>query len=524
MKQQQKQQDNPISLDTRSLALFRIGLGLYLLYDIYTRLSLGPFDIAWYTSNEPTSFLAPTDSPHGAPLHRFWFYRGSTQLQYTLFAITALLAAAFCVGCFQTTPAQALVTKVPLFLLVVSYQNRNMLNHDGSDSFCRHLLFWACFLPLADQWSVDDRWFQRRSPRPLIVTRLACLALTTQILLMYWGTVLHRTVDRWETIAESEWMPPKLSAVHYVMNGCFARRHNALTEFLRQHATVTQCMTVSAMLVEFVVPFLAWMGGKRRHYYAAVIALLHFGLLCTVRLPNWQWIGIITQVVWIPTSFWGVPAEEKPYKKTDGDPSQATTTTTPLPRPPPNPVSRFIQYFFFAYMLYNFMGMRGWIRQHDNGDIGEGLRLNQNWVMFSSVSRTAENFYLTGTLHNGTEMDLWAYLSSKDNVSPSMYVFGDRDTYIQDMSSRYPTARWERTFSSWAREKLNKRNQRMHHFGKALCRLIPDLQQIEFRRQYLLLQPPGSPHRYNQYPQQPDSVTTVLCDPVPSLHRPESSV
>ena len=168
------------------------------------------------------------------------------------------------------------------------------------------------------------------------------------------------------------------------------------------------------------------------------------------------------------------------------------------------------------------MGMRGWIRQHDKGDIGEGVRLSQNWLMFSHVSETAENLYLTGTFTNGTEMDLWAYLSSKKDTSPEQYVLGDRETYIQDMSSRYPTARWERAFSDWSRLDSTKRNRRMQHFGKALCRFIPNLQQLEFRYQYLLLQPPGSQHRYKQYPRRPDTVTTVLCDPVPSVYLPEA--
>lgn len=168
------------------------------------------------------------------------------------------------------------------------------------------------------------------------------------------------------------------------------------------------------------------------------------------------------------------------------------------------------------------MGMRGWIRQHDNGDIGEGIRLNQNWVMFSSVSQRAENCYFTGTFTNGTRVDLWAYLSSKTDVTPQMYVLGDRDTYISNMSSQYPTARWERTFSDWGREAPNKRNKRIQYFGKALCHLIPHLQEMEFRYQYLLLQPPGSKHRYNKYPQQPDAVISVLCDPSPSIHIPDS--
>ena len=146
-------------LDLRSLAAFRILLGAYLLYDIYARLSLGRYDLAWYTSEpDERSFLAPTDTPHKAPLHQYWFYRGSAQVQVGLFGLSTVLAFWFTLG-YRCNGA----LKILLWVTQVAQHSRNMEVTDGSDAYIRHLLFWSCFLPLAQVWSVDAK---RRSKPP----------------------------------------------------------------------------------------------------------------------------------------------------------------------------------------------------------------------------------------------------------------------------------------------------------------------------------------------------------------------
>lgn len=65
---------DPFGLDLRSLAYARILMGCFVLWDIFWRLQLS---IHWYTSNSPWSITHVEDTPHGAPIHRFFFYRGS---------------------------------------------------------------------------------------------------------------------------------------------------------------------------------------------------------------------------------------------------------------------------------------------------------------------------------------------------------------------------------------------------------------------------------------------------------------
>ena len=541
----------PSTLDIRSLAAFRILLGLYLLYDIYSRLALGRYDLAWYTSG-PRSFLEATDSPHGSPLHKIWFYRGSTSLQQGLYAVTALLALAQTLG-FSLLPA--VLVKVLLFVFVTAYQNRNMLVHDGSDAFLRHLLFWSCFLPVSNVWSVDSYFLKKGQQHQQATTTttttttttphnntaisgLPCLALTTQIAFMYWGTVAHRTIDLYTVreLGRSEWMPPALSAVHYSLAGSFATRHLWGTQWVRSHAGVSRTMTAAAMLQESLAPLVCLVGNARwRLVGACVLAVLHLGLLVMLRLPNWQLLGMLTQVVWLPGSFWDwwkLTASENGtsrYKKTDGDdiPSRTANESSTTQgeekgiRMTHSVASRSMQVFFFGYMIYNFCGNRGWIAKHDRGDIGEGLRLSQYWVMFNVVSRTATNKVLTGVLDDRSSVDLLRYIQTGDLHAPV-----SNDFVIHDMSSRYPSARWERALHNWGTGASSKIRSRTNRFCKTLCVFVnedlvlqgkPPLILIELRTQFLGIQPPGSPTRYGKQRQQPDTVQQVMCDPIPSI-------
>eukprot|EP00977_Amphora_coffeiformis_P024655 scaffold16595_cov232-Amphora_coffeaeformis.AAC.2 len=414
------------SLDVRSLATFRVFLGVYLLYDVWSRLALGKYDLAWYTSEPPErSFLAPDDTPHKAPLHQFWFYRGSAALQLSLFGLQTLLAF-----CFMTGYHCNAVLKTLLFVSQVAQSERNMHMHDGSDSYLPHLLLWSCFLPLSDIWSIDATLLKRRKDkeqkrrgkkkRPdstsysssMMVSGLPCLALTIQMALMYWGTVLNRVMDPSSTGAgKSQWMG-NLDAVHYALSGSFATRENLLTRTIRGNAGLSQFMTAAAMLMEVGAPLILLLGGhKYRHWGALILFQLHLGLFLALNLPNWQFLGMLTQAIFVPGTFWdccGWTMSDNArvpllYKKTDGDApgsseEKATTSTTsssPPQKISSNAVSMFLQVFFFGYMIYNWLGNRGLVAKHDRGDIGEGLRLSQYWVMYGTVGQKAQTTLLT---------------------------------------------------------------------------------------------------------------------------------
>ena len=244
--------------DLRSLAAFRILLGLYILYDVASRLQHGRLSLAFYTSssssssttsnNNYVSFLHPNDTPHKSPIHLIWFYRGSELFQLSLFLLTAMLAVLYSLGYSHNQHQHQhqqlhqqkelksnhsfVLINVLLWLNVTAMQCRNMHVHDGSDTFTRHLLLWSCFLPMNQRWSFDTFFLHRRrrnhtqqdgnviakksslqqkqqkhysyQHRQQLVednsslvssNNLAVWGLRLQIVFMYLGTVASRTID-----------------------------------------------------------------------------------------------------------------------------------------------------------------------------------------------------------------------------------------------------------------------------------------------------------------------------------------
>lgn len=135
-----------VAIDRRSLAAFRIALGLVVLLDIARRVR----DLqTFYTDSGvlPRSLLATLHPGYGsASLHAL---SGSVAAQVLLFTLAAVAAVALLVG-YRTR----LAVFVSL-LLLVSVQLRNPLILNSGDTLLRRLLFWSLFLPLGSRWAVD---------------------------------------------------------------------------------------------------------------------------------------------------------------------------------------------------------------------------------------------------------------------------------------------------------------------------------------------------------------------------------
>jgi hypothetical protein len=284
-------------------------------------------------------------------------------------------------------------------------------------------------------------------------------------------------------------------------------------------------MTSSAMIVETLVPLFCLLDPRRRHLHALQLAMLHVGLLALIRLPNWQLVGVLTQVLWIPTFVWdsllkvdrmGL-AKKKDMMFDESSPRNYATALEVHSSRRTNPVSFVIQVFFLIYMMYNWCGCRGWIEKLDRGDIGEGVRLSQYWVMFGTVSHTAHNVHLHGTAHDTESnetvtIDLLRFISSGERVPPHERspVSPENDGwFLPDMSDRYPSPRWERALAQWAAKSDSVRARRL---GQRLCTLLPlELDSIQVRYTHAQIAPPGSDRRFHPAPSLPDTVVTVAC-------------
>ena len=569
-------------MDLRSLALFRILFGCYLLYDIYSRTSLGKYDIAWYTSiPDERSFQADYDTRHHAPIHKLWFYRGTYDYQVAAFVVTAIITAFFTIG----LGFDNIIAKGVLYIVTCSYHHRNH-HADGSDDFNRHFLWWFLFLPITKVWSVDAYLAKKRKRNEqkatkngtlttkddddasmeddnMCVSGLPCLGLLLQIVLMYIGAVVHRMdhfTPKYTGLWLSEWMPPQLSAVHWAISGTFGSRDNIIADLIRTTPLVSRTMSAMAMIGETFCPLGCLLHYQYRHIYALLLFQLHFGLFLTLNLPHWCFIGMLHQVVWIPTHVWDRLLSSQPpetatdraaiHKKTDGYTptnqqengssessangvkNEAKVRSGPTKLRPSNVVVGLLQELWFIYMIYSWVGFHGWIANKiDRGDIAEGLRLNQYWAMFSAVAHTARIDSVSGVFwleppefdENGTivvdpvedgRVDLFYYLKTGE------FKEADPIDFIPtNMSARFPAQRWEKGF-----EAMGGLPERRERFCRTMCIFVNEdrhrmglernISAVEFRTQNLQIMPPGSSQRYANRKVGVDAVTTIDCSKV----------
>ena len=174
------------ALDLHALALFRIGLGFLLVWDLGTRLV--DFETHYTESGilplEAT--VGYSDAPALLPLHKFspsgWWQRG-------LFVGALVASAGMLLGirarscCFIG------------WLLLAAVHARNPLVLYGADQLLIVVLFWGMFLPLGARWGVDA-WRAGRRGAGRVMTA-AGIGLVWQVSVVYFFSFLSKTGPSW---------------------------------------------------------------------------------------------------------------------------------------------------------------------------------------------------------------------------------------------------------------------------------------------------------------------------------------
>lgn len=179
------------TLDARSLAAYRIGLGLVLVADSLLRtrdfsLMLAPDGMF------PLSSLAQF---HGS--RAFWslaFLHDSAWCSGSVLALEAVAGGALAIGW------RSRLATVAAWVAVVSLIRRASPAANAGDFWLACQLFWAMFLPLGARWSLDAvRRPAAAEPPPTAVCSVASAALLLQLAAVYLGAGLAKLNSGWLT-------------------------------------------------------------------------------------------------------------------------------------------------------------------------------------------------------------------------------------------------------------------------------------------------------------------------------------
>ncbi len=285
-----------IRIDGRSLAAFRVALGLLVLADLARRArNLRAF----YTDDGvlPRAALVETTGPLHWSLH---LLSGEAWAQALLFLVAGVFAAALVVG-YRTRTAT-----VVSWLLTVSLHNRvpDVLN--GGDVLLRLLLFWAMFLPLGTYWAVDAR-HRRRDGRGATagdedpgtttggdgVASVASAALLVQVVLVYVTNAAFKFGG--EVWVRGEGLRYVFSLGQFtVLLGDHLGQVPLLLDVLDYVWLATISLSFALLLLT----------GWRRAGYALALMGMHLGMLVTMQIDLFPLISVASLLPFLPAAFW----------------------------------------------------------------------------------------------------------------------------------------------------------------------------------------------------------------------------
>ncbi|MEL7333128.1 MAG: DCC1-like thiol-disulfide oxidoreductase family protein [Cyanobacteria bacterium J06560_2] len=276
------------SLDVRSLALFRIGLALVILADLFTR--AGDL-VAHYTDAGVLPVAVLND---GILKPGYWSIHalsGLSIFQGLLFLVAGLAAIAMLIG-YHTRFAV-----IVSWVLLISLHNRNPLLIFAADDVLRAVMFWAMFLPLGAVYSVDRAMSTATRPVPLKIFSGATFALMVQQCFIYIFSAVFKTTN-------AAWWPDG-TAVYYSLS--YDQYVTALGNFLLNLGPLLTVFTLVTLVLEWVGPLLLWSPIKNHFCRMVAITLfisLHAGFGLTLNLGIFPFLSIFTWFAFIPTSFW----------------------------------------------------------------------------------------------------------------------------------------------------------------------------------------------------------------------------
>ena len=413
-----------LSLDLRSLALFRIVVGLLTTGDILHRL-VDLRKLYMDAGALPRSAVTGEFANHWVfSLH---LVSDAMWWQLLLFGLSALAGLAMAAG-YRTWVATFIC-----WVLTVSLHNRNEAALDGADVVHRLMLFWAMFLPLGAIWSVDRVRSGVAAARSYVFTS-GSVALTIQMFCIFFCAALLKTGDPWRK---------DFTAVWYVLNWDVFATSTAV--WLRPFHGLLQFFTVVALIVEGIGPlllFVPW--APLRTVVLLVFISMHASFVLVLKLFQFASIMIAGWVALLPGWFWdklGVPLEMNEVWRRR---FERLSNALPGHRGGPALPERWARGFAMMAMLcliyvacWNIRSVLpsfGLAFPQRVNPFAFTLRLDQYWTMFAPVPIAEDGWYVVpGRLADGRVVDVYRDGAPLTWERPALIA----DTYANRRWRRY---------------------------------------------------------------------------------------
>ncbi len=430
-------------LDLRSLALFRILLGLIILIDLFSR----SFNLKAHYSDSgilPRAFLLDKISTT-------WdisinLISGRVEVQAIIFIISAISALLLILG-FKTR-----TMIVICWFFQMSLEARNPMIINGADRLLRLLLFWSMFLPLNAYFSIDKYKIGIDNNPKINVSSLATFALIFQILYLYSFSAVLKHNPIWYVDGTALYYAFSLKQITY-----------PLADYLLNFPQLLKSMTFYSIGLEVFGPLLVLIPFYNKYFRNLAIFLFvtfHLGINLCLDIGLFSPISICAWLALIPSNNWNfienklknvkiinLPVKEKFFKFINKFPDLKSTITIKN-----NLFQKILLVFSFILVtLWNFST----IDKLKFPDILTPptitLGLDQKWGMFSPFPLNNDGwFVIVGKLKNNKVVDIY-----KDGQEVSW-------NKPDNIRSTYKGERWRKFLE-------NRTNDTLLYYGKYLC-------------------------------------------------------
>jgi hypothetical protein len=385
-------------LDTRSLAVARIALGLLVLLDVWVRLvDYGAF----YTESGVLSRAGVIEQYARSQHISLFMASGADWWAGVCFAIEAAAAACFLVG-YRTRLANWIVW----FMVIGTHARMSFVLQSG-DVVLRLLLFWSLFLPMGARFSLDNLRQRAAHASAVYVVSVATIAIQFQVAAIYiWSAVL-KTGEVWNNG----------EAVYYALSlDHFSKQ--PITDWILSQDWLWRSMTHTTFALELygtVLLLIPVFFGPIRSLVVLAFIGLHLGFWATMELGLFPWISIVGWLFLLPGWFWeriGLRTSSAVAERT-GIIGLDWAGKTPIRAAIwPRYILTQVPALFCLWLVFqwNMMSLPGndWTVSKSIQPIAHVFRLDQRWSMFAPYPIKDDGWYtMPGKLVSGEEVDLW---------------------------------------------------------------------------------------------------------------------
>lgn len=276
------------------VCLFRILFGLLVLE---TAILWSPDLLTWFgphgvlSMDTTRSFLnLPGFNIFNMPRFSFFFVLpNSDQTVIVLFCLIVVFALFVTIGLFTR------VSLVAVFLLLLSFDHRNLLMMNGADTLLKLFALILVFSPAGAMFSLDYLIRKRQGKAPADPWQIRSSMWTERLLQLQVAAVYCQSFG-FKIIGE-HWQDG--TAIYYVSKLEEVARFPV--PFLFDHLWTCRLLTWGTLLVELALWTLVWFKGVRYYVLLAGVAL-HLGIDWALNLPVFEYVMIASFINFVDPS------------------------------------------------------------------------------------------------------------------------------------------------------------------------------------------------------------------------------